>query len=71
MFIAEVEECKWSKVLDVLHEISDPYSPIEDILTTNNHVLSLYALSARQLEQDEDVFIYSKVIQCVTTLKPT
>jgi hypothetical protein len=71
LFTAGTAECDWNKVLDMLHESSSPHCPMEDTLVTNNHVLSLYALSVKQLENDENVFLYSKIIQCITSLKPT
>lgn len=69
-FVDDTEEYTWDRVLVVLQPMSPTLPTIEDVLLTNNQILSLYALTLKQLKTDGDIFIYSKIIQWITCLKP-
>lgn len=54
----------------MVEKVPISHPPIEDTLVANNQVLSIYVVNMKQVESGRDVFMYSKIIQWITSLKP-
>lgn len=70
VFAADTEEYDWEKAVIVLGDVPFSHLSVEDVLVSNNQILSLYALTLKHLNADGNVLIFSKVIQWITCLKP-
>ncbi|XP_065206271.1 ectopic P granules protein 5 homolog isoform X2 [Planococcus citri] len=66
----DTEAYDWETVLNIMQPVAPAHTSIEDSLVTNNQILSLYALTLKQMRNDGNIFIYSKLIQWVICLKP-
>lgn len=68
-FIAGMEECDWSKVMPMLQMNTVIHPSIEITFLENNFILSLYAITLKQIGNDNEV-VYNKIIRWITSLKP-